>query len=321
MKKISLFFVLLIVLFSCEKEESEPITTLTELNYPIGMGTSGDKTFSVVGYGFDATGLCDTISVKAKIAEIPESDYLYLYGWPRESGSELVSDRSLTNLLGNLNNLPFKSHISNLLNIATNTSKDVHVVYYSSYWKYFFVHILVPENSIKPYLTSNFKDDIISLSTSELVLKYGTHVLASIDTGIKFEIIYTCQSNKYTSDYDLEQQFLKRLKQLIGGTPYIIPSEYKCKSSYFDEKVIYNTIGSKNKLVGLINVTDNNSDGIGIDYNSIFIGEETDLKFLDIWSHDGMVSLDNFINDPIKKQEVKEYIEAYIDSKSLLIGE
>lgn len=320
MKKFT-FLCVLLVLIACNNEEPEivPETTLSELDYPAGTGTSGDKKFSVVGYGFDATGLCDTISVRAKISEIPQ--FGFVYAWGGYASSEIRSNGSLSNFLENLDNLPLKSHISRLLSLASNTSKDVHVVYYSTYMTNFFGHTLGSAETIKQYLTSNFKNDIDSLSPSELVLKYGTHVLASIYTGKKFEIIYTCETKKFTSDYDLEQQFLSRFTQLFGGSIFTILTEYTCKSSYFDEKVIYNTIGSQNKLFGLINVTNNNPKGIKVDYNSFYSDESTGYKFSDIWSEDGLVSLDNLIDEPIKKQEVKEYIEEYINSKSLLIGE
>ena len=76
-----LFMVLpLVALFvSCEsaideKELPQVSSSLEEFKYPLGTGSSGDGVYGLLGYGYDATGFCDTVSVKAKVfAAFPPS--------------------------------------------------------------------------------------------------------------------------------------------------------------------------------------------------------------------------------------------------------
>jgi len=319
MRKLS-FLMVLLFLFSCDEEKLEPEMTISELNYPVGMGTSGDPETSVVGYGFDATGLCDTTSVKAKIANFPENGLSY--GRSLSSGSNIKSHTSLFELQNKFElhtNITERgmvadiSHIGALLELADNINENLSVVHYEAYYKYRYVRGYMSDANF----TNSFKEDIVNLTPEQLVSKYGTHILIRSYLGTKFEIVYTCETNENTREYDLKQQFLKRLGQILGGTPYNIAAKYKIESSYWNEKMVYNTLGSKTKQFGVVEITDNNPNNIKIDYNSVF-GDNMDYQFIDM-AADGIISLDQLISDPEKKQEVKSYLEEYIISNSVLI--
>ncbi len=105
------FLIVLLFLFSCEKEKFEPETTLSALDYPVGSGTSGDQRLSIIGYGIDASGFCDTISVKAKIAEFSESNIKEQNTF--ESASCMISDTRLFDLQKKLTLYPYKSRQEN----------------------------------------------------------------------------------------------------------------------------------------------------------------------------------------------------------------
>lgn len=84
MKKI-LFCLLIALTLSCSKENETieelpiPPTTNQFLTYPSGTGTSGDLETGVLGYGYMATGLMDTLSVRSKVLNLSDPYYYTIY--------------------------------------------------------------------------------------------------------------------------------------------------------------------------------------------------------------------------------------------------
>jgi hypothetical protein len=332
MKK-EFFTLLLVILFaSCkdqvDKTELQPIpSSAFELTYPSGIGTSGDKTYGLIGYGYDATGFCDTISVKTKVlASFPTSG-LYL-DHPNTTFPTLVSGATFKELSDKIN-IPYiitgsgeilTKHLQSLMKLA-NKSDLVNSTYACTYYALTAIYVhcgFYPENDMQQYLSSEFKDDIVNLSAEKLVSKYGTHVLMDVFLGSKFEALYLCKYNLPIGGDGCEKQFYKRMKQFIGGTAGIIirETDSNAKNAFMDEKLIYNTMGSSKKLCGLINATDYNPDSIRININSTFSKENIKTQFITIGPR-GILPLYELINVENKKQEVKAYIENYMSSKAI----
>jgi hypothetical protein len=320
---ILLALVLMVSFFSCDDDKKDPATTLVELKYPKSTNTINDSKTSVLGYGFDATGFSDVGSVKELIAVFPEN--YCIFQKVNESGSRTEADLSLFHLQEQFelhpdittNNVDFVSHVSSLLELANNVNESTSVVYYESYYSRRRIRYAGAEsaNLIIPSLTHNFKRDIDLLSPKELVERYGTHIINSLRIGTKFQVVYTCETEDDAREYDLRQQFLKRLGEMMGGTPYVVPSKYKIESKYWNEKMVFNTIGSKVKQCGLIEITNNNPDKIKMDYNSVY-GDNIIDEVIDI---NMIISIDQLISDPDKKKEVKAYLENYLISNIELI--
>ena len=127
MKIVSLL-ILFSILIACSDdntiEKEIPITLLKELNYPIGNGNSGDKITSLIGYGYDATGLCDANSARAKVINFPDKDIASRK--PHYFGSTLLSGGTFSSLSYNMlhypnasgqNNIALLSHIKSLMNL------------------------------------------------------------------------------------------------------------------------------------------------------------------------------------------------------------
>ena len=108
------------------------------------------------------------------------------------------------------------------------------------------------------------------------------------------------------------------MKQFFGSTPGVVykpgtDEEYNTN----DELLIYNTVGGGTKMCGFLKPTDHNPDNIEIDlYSSFLPSEELQLMFI---NEDGLMPLDELISEPIKKQEVKEYIARYMRNANIYL--
>ena len=330
MKKLSYLIVLLSLLTSCnnnqevqqeEKFQPSPSSNV-DLLYPIGVGSSGDEILGLLGYGYDATGFCDTISVRAKVLEnIPKGNLGI--GYISSTFPVLVSGADFAQLLGVIN-FPYNvndcgvmlaSHLKSLLKLANKSdsidSKSAYVynatTYYYSHNYYYY------GADTKNYITPDFKKDVLALSASELVAKYGTHILTNVFGGIKFEVLYRFKSDSYYDENVAKEYFQARMKEYIGGIPMYIktgiaPVTKKIKT---DEQFIYNSIGCRKKLCGVITSTDSNPDSITVDVNQVFKAGNYKPQFIAIGER-GTIPIYELISDETKKQEVKTYIDKYM---------
>lgn len=334
-KNVCLLLLLVFILASCKNNEpvdlpqtlttSTTPTTSTALTYPIGIGSSGDTINGLLGYGYDATGFCDTISVRAKVLEsLPNGDIFY--GRPNTTFPTIVSGASFIQLMNKINNPNFGEsgtalilHLKSLMKLATksdsinpNDAFTYYAITYINSHRKFYYGI-----DVQNYVTPSFKNDIVSLSAQELVLKYGTHVLTEVFAGTRFEVLYRCRFANYSSESSCEQLFYNRMKEYTGGTFGIINDfNTNTKLSQTDEQLIYNSGGSRKKLCGVINASDYNPDSIRVDPGQIFSEKNIKTQFISIGT-DGILPLYELISDATKKQEVKTYIEKYMTASSV----
>ena len=215
--------------------------------------------------------------------------------------------------LADNDSLALVQHLRSLLKLAYNTpvpKSGYAFVYYSAniiqtHDKFWYLTSQLPSLT-----TSEFKNDVTSLSTENLISKYGTHVLTDFFSGTMLEVLYSGDFGGYVSEYDLYQTFLKRMRQFFGTAPFILTETIDTGTTPTDEQMIYNTIGSKLKACGLINATDYNPDNIYFNAVEPF-GNNLKTQFVKI-GIDGIVPLYDLITDPVKKEEVKKYINNYL---------
>lgn len=339
MKQINLVLTALIVFSfaSCNKSNeitsgelhSTPskLTTLTALTL---SGSSGDKSTSLLGYGFDASGFCDATSAREKIIDVHLAEDRVDIGYWNASGSgPLISKKNYSDLIAYLNESGQEQgytrvgHLESLLNLAYNSNtidpKYFLIYFYTGYTKgkYSFN---ITSSDCTNLLTNNFKNDIASLSPKSLVEKYGTDVLTQFEFGHRFEVLYKClpkvSKDKIDSDYYyylIEQRFSQRMNEFFGCTYGLyIPERFDNIVS--DEQLIFNTIGGKTKNCGLIEITDNNKDKVFVDvYSNLF--KDEDYQLISI-PNNGTIPIYELVSDPIKQQELKTYIGNYIAHKN-----
>jgi hypothetical protein len=185
MKKDLLLVLLVLVVAACndqvdetELPASQPsASTAIELNYPSGIGTSGDTISGLLGYGYDASGPCDTISVKASVfSTLPENNI----GYPNSTYPTLVSGYTFDDLITKINRntdsesgFVLTQHLKSLMklaNIADSINSNYAYTYYAcTYIKAHHSFFFIPQADNQPYLSSDFKNDVVSLTANELV--------------------------------------------------------------------------------------------------------------------------------------------------------
>jgi len=327
-KKSSFLFVFLLLITACNDRQKETefqpsATTKIDLIYPKGMGNSGDKAKGLIGYGYDATGLSDTISVKAKVLEnYPSGDFML--GYPNSSFPEMVSANNLKELAGKLtgefgldeeDGTSLLGHIKSLIKLATKSDS----IDTKSAWVYYaaktctFQSYLYYSSRINDCVTQDFKKDVIALTAKALVEKYGTHVLNGFYNGSKFEVLYRYKDDSYFGETTANEYFQARMKEYVGGTPFyyqpgIKPTSTNIKS---DELFIYNSIGFSKNICGAIKSTNFNPDSIKLNIAQLFKPENYKPQFTSV-SKNGLIPLYELINDAARKQEVKAYIDKYM---------
>jgi len=332
-KNCCLLLLLVFIVASCKNDEPGPApvpkapTTSADLTYPMGIGSSGDSINGLLGYGYDATGFCDTISVRAKVLEsLPNGDTFH--GNPNSTFPTLISGASFTELTNKINNPNLFSesgtalvlHLKSLLKLATK-SDSINPNYAFTYYAATYINShrkFYYGADVQKYVTSTFKNDIAALSAQELVAKYGTHILNDVYTGTRFEVLYRCRFASYSSESNCEQLFYNRMKQYMGGVFGIYDSTIGSNTalSQTSEQLIYNSGGSSKKLCGVINASDYNPDSIRVDVGQIFNSKNLKTQFISIGT-DGILPLYELISDATKKQEVKTYIEKYMSASSV----
>lgn len=327
MKKEIILLSLIVTLASCNDiddtipVQSEPIeSTAIELFYPSNGGTSGSSGEILLGYGYDATGFCDTVSIKEKVYKTLPFDIL---SFSSSTFQTLVSGLTFDELTANFNKDYsilgsgdiLTHHVKSLLKLADNTTTSTHS---TDSYTYYAITSLVLSNYFSPsstnqnYLTDAFKEDVLALTPAEVVSKYGTHVLSKIYYGTKFEVIYRCKLPQNSAASVCEELFYLRMKEFFGGTPGIYRNiDADTKNIQTNEQLIYNSIGSTKKMCGLINTTGYNPDSLRFDLTAVFKDENRAVQFIEI-GKDGVYPLYELINDESKKQEVKVYIENYL---------
>jgi hypothetical protein len=156
------------------------------------------------------------------------------------------------------------------------------------------------------------------------LFKYGTHVITNYFNGTKFEALYRCKFSpingfiSYSNGDVCEDLFINRMGEFTGGIFGIFknPINTNTQKGQTDEQLIYNSIGSKNKICGMINTTDYNPDSIQFNAGSVFGEGNIKTQFIKIGSN-GIIPIYELINDENKKQEVKVYIEGYLTRETV----
>lgn len=320
----SVYFILgIILILSCNKtDENEPVpvSSLTYLDYPGGYGQSGDSFTGTIGFGYDASGICDTLSVKCKILNLNNQGHLVI-GKPNSSGPGIIiSGNSYADLLWNMKYYPnkvdepsfsFLSHIKSLLKFANISDTDENSYAYA-YYSYLQIEEVfyynINQQDIESELTEGFKNDVNVLTPEEILKKYGTHVIVSAAAGAKFEVLYKCKLNQNSlgvvDAFDLLNKRVNEYFEFLPGT--IIDNDISTNLQS-NEQLVFNTLGFRKKLFGVINATNNNSNNIKVDLMDVF-NSGTSFQFVKI-RKDGLIPIYELVSDTYKKQALTTLIE------------
>ena len=331
MKKILIPLAAIITLYSCKKSNissvspakllaDSSILVSTVPTNPANSVLKVDKTYNLLGYGYDITGkYADTSAVRGQAINVDSYDVnnpgrfvidasktatsLIINAENAESYSEqlasrLAASRGLKQFKGSLTS-PFTDALS---------SNFV----YGNYAVIIQQKRVKMQNSfdlLKKYLTAAFIHDNQALSATELVKKYGTHVLSDITLGAKLSVIYQAKTSATDRLASESAGFRYAMNKVFGlSTGALDPINNVDLSTVSSPKLVYEAEGADQSLLKLtatskiptLNIT-----------NWRLSSTEVNAVFIDI-SENGLIPLYELIADPVKQSSVKEYITNYL---------
>lgn len=326
MKKICCLVCFLSFLLSCQEE-----LFIHDKAADVYTRSAGDGRFDILGYGYDITGTyLSAESSKAQVLDIEKldqdrlitpykletSDFRYVSG---SDAYEFVSNMTSSIKMNGL----FSSTVigGTSLNVAFggnyHFNSDFAYAYYSD--KYVDSRYVISEvdvETLKQYLSANFKRHIEIYTPRQIVETYGTHVLKDVYLGAKLEVYYTSTSEKLNKKNTVDAGCGASLLKLFN-----ITADFHYDSSLTQsnkqQSLYYTTIGGdpSQSLVGVINPETSSAIDISKWRSGI---KNSTPKFIDVdRNSNSFIPIYELISDSNKKNEVKNYITNYINSKEI----
>ncbi len=285
---------------------------------------SGDKKYDVLGYGYDVTDLfAEKESTRFQVIDIEkfvaqDGSYLpklgvvdyydYTFGENGSNYSKKLSQKysASPDVFG-----LFKGELN--LSFAGKDSSSSKYIYASArkIIEQKSMQIFSTTDNIREnYLTDKFKSDVTNLSAQQLIAKYGTHVLTNITLGARFDFNYQSQTNSSKRE-EASKAGLKYngLLSIVNVTADIEVNKVEANSN-FNQTVHYRSIGGDGTkgLIGDISL-DNSPQKLTVAawQSSCNIDNAVLIKI----GKDGLIPIEDLINDPAKKAEVKNYLAQY----------
>ncbi|WP_313185226.1 MAC/perforin domain-containing protein [Sphingobacterium siyangense] len=356
MKRINLFYTLIastLLLTNCKKNEVNRDKLLN--NNTEKQAVAADGKWDLLGYGYDVTGEylhlnsastlpvldMDRIEVeqRSKINNpgTIEGGENYFYG---SNASKFVEDINIKKTFNVSADIGTKEpqrdgqlYFTGSLGTEGNKQKIKEVYSRESYGRYeSLVRIKkiqftadVTTALLKQYLTPAFKNAILTKSPAELIYLYKTHVLLDISLGGRLLFNYTANiSNETTTE--------KKTSKVEGGLGFFVKKfgiNFKTTKTTEELRTNFNESRERQMYLKFYGGTGSgrtvNYDSEGYTSESINISSwqqsisDRNCALIDIQR---MVPLYEFIDDPVKKAQVKAAIEQYIkDNQITELGE
>lgn len=285
------------------------------------------ETFNFLGFGYDVTDkFNDHASIRASVVDIPAyaasgSSRVNLNRSTEGSWTTIQAknaddlSRKFSNSFDVTKGLKlFGNTIDKTFAGTVTTDKKYVYGYYSYYmiWKRYKFYYDQPVNN---YLTASFKNDITLLSAQELVNKYGTHVLTNIKIGSKFDVVYQAEAPENDRrEAIIMEGFRYTLKRTFGlPTGYLDEPNLRDLNNNTSAQIYYSSTGGD--ISKLKTETINNRLILNLN-NWVASTTEDKARFIGA-SDNGLEPLYSFIDDSIKKAEVKSYIDQYFAAKAV----
>ncbi|TWR25944.1 hypothetical protein FPZ42_09905 [Mucilaginibacter achroorhodeus] len=339
MKKTLLIIAALALLTSCEKNQNEtkPINVAENLPKDITVIVNGtnevkapmypwSEKYNFLGFGYDVTDkFQDEASVRASVVNMSAYDtgnpYRVDIGTNTEGSWNIIEAESAVDLSEKLSSSieqtqglkVFGNTIKDLFPNATVEDKKYVYGYYSNYWinkRYKFFY----DQNVNNFLTAEFKCDALTLSAQALVAKYGTHVLNQIKIGSTFDVFYQAEAPELNRSNIVREGFRYALLKTFGlMSGFLDDINLKELNANKSVQIYYKSIGGDASK--LKPQTINNKVIVNIsEWRSTTTMDKS--RFIGTFGN-GLTSLDKFIDNSAKRDEVKLYIQQYIASKAV----
>jgi hypothetical protein len=327
---------------SCKKSNEDPIVKTPEIistEHEILVsgpnllsnhtGIQGDVNYNLLGYGYDVTGkYADTSAVRNSVIDIAtfavDNPQRIMSFQAVQSSFDVISANNAVELSHQLSSSLeatngfnfFKATITSAFPDQDALSKKYVYTYYSIIARQKMIKTFEGADRLGHYLTPAFKQDIQVLSAADLVKKYGTHILSGIYTGNRFNILYQGEiknDNNRTKAAQTGFIFtLTKVFHLFSGSldPINLSNLENLKSS----KVFCEVRGGDPKRIKIDITTKIPTIDIQ-DWASNFTEKQT--MFVEIDQKNGLIPLYDFISDPSKQADVKDYITSYLSNNQV----
>nr|WP_294877396.1 MAC/perforin domain-containing protein [uncultured Pedobacter sp.] len=335
MKKAILFMAAFAMLASCKKK-SEEIVIEEKLSPDIELVVKGateetqplyqpSETYNFLGFGYDATDKFNNqASIRASVVDVEA----YIASGSRiniiRSGeaswrtveAENAADLSeiFSNSYEHTKGLRlFGNTIEKTFPGTVVTDRKYVYGYFYLYWisKRFKFYDEKPANN---YLTSDFKRDITLLNAQELVHKYGTHVLKGIEMGSKLDVIYQAEAKEENRGAIIREGLRYAMIRTFGiSTGYMDDVNLRHLNANSSAQIYFSATGGDMSKLKIETI--NNRRVVNI-ANWLSTTTEDGAQFIFAYRN-GLEPLDSFVDDSVKKAEVKSYLEEYFAAKAI----
>lgn len=334
MKNILLLLAICAAFTSCKKSTENPIIYPDPVYVPDTIVTvskiqnvtnqpdpKGNGVYSMLGFGYDITGKYEHISaVRGQAIDVlglaKDNDNNFNIGYGSSMEPFVVFGSNAEHFVGQFrspggegkNSYLFKGTITASFPDKDSFSRKYIYGNYSLISRIYYAIMRYNEG----YLTPEFTQDILAMSSADLVGKYGTHVLTGIEVGQKLNIIYQAVAKDKDGERTtavVSSNFTVALKNVFGlFSGQLDKPNARDLAAVSSQKIVYDAVGGDTSTLKAdprfkttkINITEwlrsNTKE------NAAFIGIR----------QNGLVSLDQLITDPVKKAEVKTCISKYI---------
>lgn len=234
MKKFSLCLLVVFIATGCLK--NDPELQVESSSESVVTRASGDNVYDLLGYGYDVTGEFGPRSATYPVFDVmtlvqEHSDVFYknIYRTTTQDYTSGTNVGDLTRKLGakisSSNPLTAQSdEISSALGITDTSSVKYNYTYVSTYSETFatygslFKELDLDANIdlLVQYLSPQFKLDRDRLSPSDLIKKYGTHVLANVYLGGVLKLFYHSKASSTNSQVIHEAGFKLTSDEVLG---------------------------------------------------------------------------------------------------------
>lgn len=315
-------------MFSCKKE-TEVITdanthSVSDVNQPIGIMSSGDGKWDLLGFGYDITGeYAHSRSAAYPVIDIEQlknanptmvipsgsetSDPMFEVG---ENAVDFQRKITMNSKFTGGDGLLFKGTINfNFSQEDKWSSKYIYAMFSQRILKRR-VKVMKDMPILTAYLHPKFVTDANTLSPADLISRYGTHVLIDIDLGGRFEMIYraeTSSSNRIVAaGGGLETNFVN-----VFGVNINTTYDSNESKKNFNQLMYARTVGgAAEKSIGAITVGADGRPSATINVAGWATGVTDDNSEL-IGINDG-IPIYEFVTNESKKAALRTYYVSYL---------
>lgn len=345
MKKSYYLLGFLPLFYSCSEIEDLPNVESSVSN--VTTRAAGDGVYDVLGYGYDITddymGENSTrlkiLDVEAFVKENPNRfdkqfsgviDQRCFAGADAQSFlSQIITD---TNFGGSVGSLPEKKDKEGFFSGTITTGfKTSSKYFYSSKYSFARAEVFKKQRryllntdieTLSKYLLSSFVEDLNKYSADKIVEMYGTHVLTNITVGGKYTAYYKSaiiEENSSTEKTEIVSAGAKYNLSNIGldahGSWSKTEVEERNKKNSNWECYIKALGGSTSGTTITLAPEQGPSFSINLGAWTESVDDQHSRLFDVNWN--ATYPIYDLISDPIKKQEMKEAVFRYIDSKKI----